>query len=55
MEMITGSCLYCGQQQTIRVSGQVDEEQVDRLVTERCMCDGALKARTQEENMSRVQ
>ena len=36
MEMITGSCLYCGQQQAIRVSGKITESEADLIVTEKC-------------------
>lgn len=55
MEMITGTCMFCGQQQTIRVSGNIDEKEVDLIVTQRCNCDGALKAKTQEETLSRIE
>lgn len=55
MEMITGTCMFCGQQQTIRVSGKIDENEVDQIVTQKCSCDGALKANTQEETLSRIE
>lgn len=55
MEMITGTCMFCGQQQTIRVSGKIDENEANLIVTQKCNCDGALKAKTQEETLSRIQ
>lgn len=55
MEVITGSCLYCGQQQTIRVGGKISEDKANLIATENCCCDGALKARTAEETLSRIE
>lgn len=55
MEMITGTCMFCGQQQTIRVSGKIDENEANLIVTQKCNCDGALKAKTQEETLSRIE
>lgn len=55
MEMITGSCMYCGQQQTICVSGKISEDEANLIATEKCACDGALKARTAEETLSRIE
>ena len=54
MEMTMGTCRYCGQTRTIKTSGEIDERQADALVTAGCTCDGALKAATMEETLSRI-
>lgn len=54
MEMTMGTCMYCGQTRAIKTSGEIDEQQADALVTAGCTCDGALKAATMEETLSRI-
>lgn len=54
MNQLMGTCLYCGQSQTIQTSGELDEQEANVLATQRCKCDRALHAQEQSEVMNRV-
>ena len=54
MNQVMGTCLYCGQSQTIQTSGELDEQEANVLATQRCKCDRALHAQEQSEVMDRV-
>ena len=54
MNQVIGTCLYCGQSQTIQTSGELDEQEANVLATQRCKCDRALHAQEQSEVMNRV-
>lgn len=54
MSELFGQCSFCGQSRIIRVSGEMDQEEANRLVSESCECDGALLARSEAEIMDRI-
>lgn len=54
MNQVTGTCLYCGQSQTIQTSGELSEHEADVLATQRCKCDRALRAQEQSEVADRI-
>ena len=54
MNQVMGTCLYCGQSQTIQTSGELSEQEANVLATQRCKCDRALHAQAQSEVMDRV-
>lgn len=54
MNQVIGSCLYCGQSQTIQTSGELSEHEADALATQRCKCDRALHAQEQSEVADRI-
>lgn len=36
-----GTCAYCGQTRVIETLGEVTQKELDRMATERCLCQGA--------------
>lgn len=54
MNQVMGTCLYCGQSQTIQTSGELSEQEANVLATQRCKCDMALHAQEQSEVMDRI-
>ena len=54
METTIGTCMYCGQQMTIQTSGNVDDYKADLIATEHCPCDGAVRARSEDEIADQV-
>lgn len=54
MAEVFGVCRFCGQSRVIRVSGEMEQEEADRLVSEACDCNGALMARSESEVMNRI-
>lgn len=49
METTYGTCMYCGQTMMIKTSGEIDQEKADLIAVEHCVCDGAVKARSEDE------
>ena len=54
MAQYTGNCIYCGQGQTIHTSSELEQEQVNMLVSQRCGCAGAMRANNRSEIMDRI-
>ena len=54
MAEMFGICQFCGQSRMIRVSGGMEQEDANRLVTEGCDCNGALMARSEAEIAERI-
>ena len=52
MKELTGTCVFCGQQQLVQAKDQKD---ADRIAAEHCTCDNKLKrTRTTTENIERI-
>ncbi len=54
METTFGTCMYCGQTMMIKTSGEIDQERADMIAQEHCPCDGAVKARNEDELHDRI-
>lgn len=53
MESI-GTCHYCGQTAVITTVGEAPQEQIDKMVTERCTCPEAQAAYRQEQRKKAI-
>lgn len=54
MAEVFGVCQFCGQSRLIRVSGEMQQDEANQLVSEACDCSGALMARSEAEIMDRI-
>lgn len=41
-----GTCRFCGQRRTVRYAGGYAQEELDKIATDECNCDGAIKERS---------
>ena len=46
---VTGTCRYCGQMSTVKSSEPYLGQEADALITNYCRCDGARRARKNDE------
>lgn len=40
-----GTCRFCGQRRLVRYAGGLTQEELDKIATDECNCDGAIKER----------
>lgn len=40
-----GTCRFCGQRRLVRYVGGLTQEELDKIATDECNCDGAIKER----------
>lgn len=40
-----GTCRFCGQRKLVRYVGGLTQEELDKIATDECNCDGAIKER----------
>lgn len=40
-----GTCHFCGQRRLVRYAGGLTQEELDKIATDECNCDGAIKER----------
>ena len=40
-----GTCRFCGQRRLVRFAGGMSQEELDRIATDECNCDGAIRER----------
>lgn len=50
----TGTCAYCHQSMMIETVGEVSQEEVDIMVTEKCKCPEAATARRKKERKEKI-
>ena len=53
-ELVTGVCEFCGQTKSIEVPEGAPEEYANKIVTEKCYCDGAAKHRLKRQTLHNV-
>ena len=54
IEVLTGTCRFCGQMKGITVIAGTDEGQADEMVTENCYCIGGMRNRLTNRTLDSV-
>ena len=49
-----GTCAFCGQTATIETVGEVTQEQLDAIATDRCMCKEAQSEKRKKERRAKI-
>ena len=50
-----GTCHYCGQTAVITTVGEIPQEKIDEMVTERCTCPEAQQAYRQKQRKEKIE
>lgn len=49
-----GTCAYCGQTRVIETLGEVTQKELDRMATERCLCQGAQEEKRKKARKAKI-
>ena len=49
-----GTCAYCGQTRAIETLGEVTQKELDRMATERCVCQGAQEEKKKKARKAKI-
>lgn len=49
-----GTCAYCGQTRVIETLGEVTQKELDRMATERCVCQGAQEEKKKKARKAKI-
>lgn len=50
----TGACAYCGQTMMIETVGELSQEEIDMMVTDKCKCPQASEERRKKERKEKI-